>query len=108
MVTICAPWSVKDLTAHVIGDDLGVVSRGRDGFIGADSYGALVAAINEQNEQWVRAMGRLSPGVIIIEEAIRCAGPYVESGYLDAATADSYVFGILRRVSRERAKSQSK
>lgn len=42
-----------------------------------------------------------------IEEAIRRAGPYGESGYLDAATADSYVFGILRRVGRERTKSQS-
>jgi hypothetical protein len=42
-----------------------------------------------------------------IEEAIRRAGPYGESGYLEAATADSYVFGILRRVHRERAKSQS-
>ena len=67
--TICAPWAVKDLTAHIIGDDLGVVSRGRDGynvgFIDVDSYGALVAAINRQNEQWVCAMRHLSPGAII-------------------------------------------
>jgi uncharacterized protein (TIGR03083 family) len=74
--TVCAPWSVKDLAAHIVADDLGVVSRGRDGYgggvIDVDSYEALVAAINEQNEQWVRAMRRLSTGVIT--ELLRVSG----------------------------------
>jgi uncharacterized protein (TIGR03083 family) len=74
--TVCEPWSVKDLAAHIVADDLIIVSHGRDGyrggFIDAGSYGALIAAINEQNEQWVRAARRLSTGVII--ELLRFSG----------------------------------
>jgi uncharacterized protein (TIGR03083 family) len=74
--TICAPWSVKDLAAHILADDLAIVSHGRDrhrgGFITAGSFEALVAAINDQNEQWVRATRRFSTGVII--ELLRFSG----------------------------------
>lgn len=74
--TVCAPWSVKDLAAHIIADDLAIVSHGRDGytggFIDVDSYDVLVAAINAQNELWVRAMRRLSAPVIV--ELLRFSG----------------------------------
>jgi uncharacterized protein (TIGR03083 family) len=67
--TACDGWSVKDIAAHMIADDLGVVSRGRDGHSGLDwfdasSYGSLVASINRQNDEWVRAMRRLSTELI--------------------------------------------
>src|SRR5918999_4565283 len=29
--TVCDGWSVKDLVAHLLADDLGLLSRGRDG-----------------------------------------------------------------------------
>ena len=67
--TICPGWSVKDLAAHLVGDDLGIVSRWRDderaGSIAAPSWADLVAAINERNEVWVDALRRLSPAVIL-------------------------------------------
>jgi uncharacterized protein (TIGR03083 family) len=74
--TACAWWSVKDVAAHLVADDLGVVSGWRDGCtasrIEVESHEALVAAINAQNEQWVAAMRRLSPRVII--ELLRFVG----------------------------------
>jgi len=67
--TVCDGWSVKDLAGHVIGDDIGVLSRGRDGhrWWQADppAYADLVAAINSENESWVRAMRRCSPRVVL-------------------------------------------
>lgn len=66
--TVCSGWSVKDIAAHIIADDLGVVSRRRDGymagFIDTDSWDVLLAAINRANEEWVASMRRLSPGLI--------------------------------------------
>jgi uncharacterized protein (TIGR03083 family) len=67
--TACDGWSVKDIAAHMVADDLAVVSGGRDRHSDADwfdasSYESLVASINRQNDEWVRAMRRFSPRVI--------------------------------------------
>src|SRR5262245_41283044 len=66
--TVCVGWSVKDIVAHLLADDLGRLSGGRDGFVNPDfavgleigSFDGLVAAIDRQNDLWVRAMRRLS------------------------------------------------
>ena len=67
--TVCDGWSIQDIAAHIIGDDLGRLSRGRDGHAGArvdaSSWESLVAGINAQNEAWVSAMRRLSPRNIV-------------------------------------------
>ncbi len=74
--TICYGWSVKDVAAHLVADDLGRLSWGRDGYAGSriepESWESLVEAINAQNELWVRAMRRLSPAIII--EMLRDGG----------------------------------
>jgi uncharacterized protein (TIGR03083 family) len=66
--TVCDGWSVKDIAAHILGDDLGGISRGRDGYMASwiepSSWDELVQSINNQNELWVSAMRRLSPRVI--------------------------------------------
>lgn len=68
--TACAGWSVKDLVAHLLADDLGNLSGGRDRYR-ASSLGdsprwdELVRFINQQNEAWVRSSRRLSPQVLI-------------------------------------------
>jgi len=81
--TVCAGWSVKDIAAHLVADDLGPVSRGRDGwtagFIDVPSFEELVAAINAQNEAWVASMRRLSPQVV--HELLRFSGPRVFAEY---------------------------
>ena len=68
--TVCAGWSVKDLAAHILADDLGNLARGRDGhgsssFTAPPSWDELVIFINEQNEDWVRTMRRLSPRLLV-------------------------------------------
>jgi uncharacterized protein (TIGR03083 family) len=67
--TICAGWSVKDVVLHVLGDDIGLLSRQRDAydqFKGSRdqpefaTWDELVAFINENNALWVKAMRRMS------------------------------------------------
>lgn len=68
--TRCCPgWSVKDIAAHLLGDDLGIVSRQRDGYappvnLDLSDWDTLIAFINERNDVWVRAMRRLSPRIL--------------------------------------------
>jgi uncharacterized protein (TIGR03083 family) len=72
--TACAGWSVKDLALHLLGDDVGRLSRGRDGFV-SPSFGGpnldlakwtdLVTAINQQNDAWVAGTRRISPQLLI-------------------------------------------
>ncbi|HRW08151.1 MAG TPA: maleylpyruvate isomerase N-terminal domain-containing protein, partial [Caldilineaceae bacterium] len=63
--TACTGWTVKDVAAHLLGDDIGKLSAARDGYragrFDATSWEELVAAINGANEQWVRALKRMSP-----------------------------------------------
>jgi uncharacterized protein (TIGR03083 family) len=73
--TTCAGWSVKDVALHILGGDLGNVSRRRDRFEGmspAPGEG-LASFINRFNEDWVRAARRLSTRVII--ELLEYSGP---------------------------------
>lgn len=64
--TPCAGWSVKDIALHLLGDDIGKLSGGRDkdaaSFLppGLD----LVSRINEQNQLWVEATRRISPHLL--------------------------------------------
>jgi uncharacterized protein (TIGR03083 family) len=67
--TVCAGWSVKDIAAHLLADDLGAVSRGRDGHTASwfeGPWAELLAYINRQDEAWVDAMRRLS-GELLVE-----------------------------------------
>lgn len=66
--TACAGWTVKDVAQHLLGDDIGKLSAARDGYragwFEVDSWEELVAAINTANEQWVRALTRISPQLL--------------------------------------------
>jgi uncharacterized protein (TIGR03083 family) len=73
--TVCAGWSVKDVAAHIIADDFGIVSGGRDRYdIGwfSGPWEELLAYINKRNEAWVAAMRRVSPQLIV--ELLRFSG----------------------------------
>jgi uncharacterized protein (TIGR03083 family) len=67
--TACPGWSVKDVVAHIFGDDLNNLSGGRDHHRSAPFEGSgwtdLVAFVNERNEAWVDALRRLSPRALI-------------------------------------------
>ena len=66
--TAATKWNVKDVALHILGGDLGNLSRRRDGFsLPADlaSYEKLVAFINEINALWVAAGERMSARLLI-------------------------------------------
>ena len=73
---------MKDLAQHLLGDDIGVLSRQRDGQPGfaiatqgggPPSWEEIVAAVNANNALWVEATRRISPR-LLIERAriVRC------------------------------------
>jgi uncharacterized protein (TIGR03083 family) len=72
--TVCAGWSVKDIAAHVVADDLNAVSGGRDGYGEwfSGPWEELLTFINNRNEQWVEAMRRVSPQLVV--ELLRFSG----------------------------------
>lgn len=79
--TACPGWSVRDVACHLLADDAGRLSGGRDGFrnpwfgaAGEDlgTFDGVVAAIDRQNAEWVTATKRLSPRLIV--ELLRFTG----------------------------------
>lgn len=66
--TACARWSVKDVALHLLGDEVGILSRKRDAFVplpgSVSNWDELVSLINELNELWVRATRRISPRLL--------------------------------------------
>jgi uncharacterized protein (TIGR03083 family) len=91
--TICAGWSVKDVAAHLLAGDVGVLSRRRDsynmpGVEAPRNYEELVALINTLNDTWVMAARRLSPQVLC--DLLAWAGPQVETYF---ATWDPHALG---------------
>jgi uncharacterized protein (TIGR03083 family) len=87
--TVCPGWSVKDVVAHLLGDDIGRLSWGRDGYVnpafaaGLDitTLPGLVAAIDRQNAVWVDGTRRISPRLLIelLEVSGQLTGAYFAS-----------------------------
>jgi uncharacterized protein (TIGR03083 family) len=79
--TVCEGWTAKDVALHLLGDDIGLLSRRRDAFQdmslarGAGDLSVwenLVAYLNRWNEAWVGAARRISPPLLI--DLLRFAG----------------------------------
>jgi uncharacterized protein (TIGR03083 family) len=74
-------WSVKDVAAHLLGGDIGILSRKRDEFRppgkAIDTYSDLIAFLNRLNEEWVVAARRMSPQ--LLRELLAFTGPEVEA-----------------------------
>lgn len=68
--TVCPGWSVKDVALHLLGDDIGLLSRRRDGVApgaapsGPRSFQELVAFLDRLNQTWVEATRRISPRLL--------------------------------------------
>ncbi len=91
--TAAPRWSVKDVAAHLLGGDIGNLSRKRDGFrpqaVGAVTYGELVGLVNRSNEEWVSATRRMSPRLLC--ELLAFTAPQVEACF---AAADPAAMGV--------------
>jgi len=75
----CPGWTVLGLCCHLVGDDLGLLARNRDGFLGtpapAGSEAEFAAWLDELQAEWVRAARRLSPR--LVTDLLRWAGPQI-------------------------------
>ncbi|HET9494063.1 MAG TPA: maleylpyruvate isomerase family mycothiol-dependent enzyme [Chloroflexia bacterium] len=73
--TACAGWSVKDVALHILGGDLGNISRRRDGFAGTSPAPGedLVTFLNRFNEDWVAVTRRLSTRLVV--DLLKFSGP---------------------------------
>ena len=70
--TICKGWNVKDIVQHLLKDDIGILSRKRDGFRLPNSSTKefksnreFVDYINSQNQEWVNISKSFSPQLLI-------------------------------------------
>jgi uncharacterized protein (TIGR03083 family) len=78
--TACALWSVRDIVAHLLDDDLRRLSFHRDAQPVPDEsppedFASLVARINRMNAEWVAVARRLSPRVLT--DLLEVTGPQV-------------------------------
>lgn len=68
--TVCPGWSVKDVALHLLGDDVGLLSRRRDGVLPAGmpaepaGWEELVASLDRLNQTWVAATRLISPRLL--------------------------------------------
>lgn len=66
--TVCEGWSVKDIALHLLGVEVGILSRKRDGFSqsspAAGILGTLVDFVNDLNAVWMQAARRISPRLL--------------------------------------------
>jgi uncharacterized protein (TIGR03083 family) len=90
--TVCPGWSVKDLAGHLLGDDVGMLSRRRDGYRRGSAaiagWNDLVAFINRQNAEWVETVRRLSPRLLC--DMLRLTGDQVSAFF---QSLDPYELG---------------
>ncbi|MGR6964787.1 maleylpyruvate isomerase family mycothiol-dependent enzyme [Geodermatophilus sp. URMC 61] len=65
--TAAAPWVVRDVVAHLLGDDLSRLARTRDGHspVGPQQDEPLAAFIHRFNDEWVQAARRVSPRLLV-------------------------------------------
>jgi hypothetical protein len=68
--TIAKLWKVKDVVAHLLDGNIRILSMLRDGYYGesanVQSYEELVQFLNRLNADWVQAMKRVSPPMLIL------------------------------------------
>lgn len=77
-------WTVKDVALHLLDDELGWLSRGRDndrsGLLDdAGDYRQFVAALDAKNQRWVDGASGLSPRVL--QDLLAWSGQQVDRYY---------------------------
>lgn len=68
--TLAPKWTVKDIATHLLDGNIRTLSMLRDGYMGEvpptiNSYQDLVKYLNQLNADWVQAMKRVSPKILI-------------------------------------------
>jgi uncharacterized protein (TIGR03083 family) len=90
--TVAPGWTTKDVALHLLGGDLGILSRRRDGVEANNQpirhYADLVSLVNRLNDEWVTAARRLSPQILC--ELLSFTGPLVEAYF---GSLDPFIIG---------------
>ena len=75
--TAAAPWAVRDVVAHLVGDDVGRLSRSRDRHVApaARPHESLPELVHRLNHEWVTAAARISP--VLLVDLLRTTTPQV-------------------------------
>lgn len=68
--TVCPKWNIKDIVAHLLDTNLRRLTIGRDGYFIGDTnqlttYEDFMGLYNNLNADWVVAMKRVSPDILI-------------------------------------------
>ena len=76
--TPCPAWDVLELCCHLVGDDLSLLARHRDGHAGTTPPDGATEAefhswLDELQQEWVRAARRLSPRLVV--DLLAWSGP---------------------------------
>lgn len=86
-LTVCAPWRVRDVVAHLAGVELANVSQRRDGTVEGPSHiSELSAWLERFNADWVEVSRRLSPRVL--RDLVDVAGAWFET-YVETLDVDA-------------------
>jgi uncharacterized protein (TIGR03083 family) len=65
--TICRDWSVKDIALHLLGGDVGILSRKRDDYSPGGPVtdaAEILQLVNNLNDSWIKAARRMSPRLL--------------------------------------------
>jgi uncharacterized protein (TIGR03083 family) len=91
--TACAGWSAHDVALHLLGGDIGILSRKRDRYslpnAPINDWQGLVDFINRQNDLWMQATRRISPN--LLRDLLQLTGPQVSAFF---ATLDPNAIGM--------------
>lgn len=94
--TIAKQWSVKDVVAHLLDGNMRILSILRDNYHGEqpriNSYQDLVGFLNGLNADWVKAMKRLSPEMLILLHQI--TGPLFCDYFKSLKPFDPALFAV--------------
>ena len=95
--TLCALWSVRDIAAHLLDDDLRRLSSHRDGHRLSSappepSEAGLLEFINRLNAEWVAVARRLSPRVIV--DLLAVTGPQIAALFASLDPFGPAHFGV--------------
>ena len=83
--TECPAWSVKGIVLHLLGDDLSILSRQRDGepsrvqIEAGTDWDSFFVALDRHNEQWVEATSYFS--VRLVLDLLRLSGEETHRWY---------------------------
>jgi uncharacterized protein (TIGR03083 family) len=91
--TVCSPWTVKDVAAHLLGGSLSRLWKPEQRPTSSEpsslGFEELLDLINRQNEDWVQAARRISPEMLVelleltdrrLYEHFRSLGPHEKAG----------------------------